>query len=96
MDIPPVDAQNCCLQCLRTGIKTVETLRHMVFDCNFYNGSRAYVTAELARGDDVFELHRGKWSWSELRRILRFMSELARSRFADRAAETQADVDSIW
>ena len=76
--------------------KTVETLRHLVFDYGYNNESRAYVTAQLTRGDDIFELHRGKWSCSELSHILRFLGEIARTRFASHAVETQAEVDRIW
>ena len=70
---------NCCVWCLQNGIKRIENVQHVVFDCPEYDGARAsnMVRELLLRGgNDVFILHRNRWSWRELRALQGFFREV--------------------
>ena len=71
----------CCLHCLRQGRMCVELLRHVAFECDAYDDCRRPV-AELTskEASSLFVLCRDRWTWVQLRAIIRFFQRLIRER----------------
>ena len=79
----PPTVLNCCVWCLHRGVKAVENLYHVVFECGEYATVRVGVGVPqlLDRGGtDIFLVHRGRWSWNELKLILRLFSDISEAR----------------
>ena len=74
---------NCCVWCLQQGVKEVENLYHVVFECSEYaaaRGGRGLPQILDRGGVDVFLLHRGRWAWGELKVLLRMFSSICEIR----------------
>ena len=95
---------NCCVWCLLSGVKAVESLWHVVFECPEYEPARVNpeIRSMLLSGSSVFEFHRGRWSWCELRSARSFFLDLVRMRAAAlgrqrcKASALQELVDTNW
>ena len=75
---------NCCVFCLQRGSRTAETLAHVTFCCPAYAQLRApsSVVGRALRNADtrVFALHRGEWSFPQLRQLRQFFMDLLLAR----------------
>ena len=75
----PVTADNCCVFCLVRGSRAVESLVHVVFDCQTYAAARqrhGFAGLLEAGGAGIFTLHRDRWSWGQLRSIRRGLCDI--------------------
>ena len=96
----PVLVTNCCVWCLQRGVKAVESLHHVAFECPEYDELRQeHVVRGIVASRDVgiFLLHRGRWSGVELRALCRFWEGVAARRFRrggglNRRRETQFEI----
>ena len=101
-----VNVSNCCVWCLRGGVKTVESLRHVIWECPFYSTARDRPrVAALLRGGgaEVLVLHRARWGWGELRVVRNFLLDLIRlrqegcgGRLANRTVMQEMAEDLWW
>ena len=96
---------NCCVWCLVQGVKAVESLEHAVYFCPEYQAARAdpFVQRVLADGGgDIFEFHRNRWKWSEMRHLRSFFLDIVRlreealGRKKCKAAELQQVAEAHW
>ena len=102
-----VDAtvNNCCVWCLHRGLKKVESLHHVTFECQEYNQVRR--KAQVANivsgaGVEVFLIHRSRWGWREMKGIRNLLMDIITIR--DRAlggrrckaATLQEMAESSW
>ena len=104
-DVPQATPWMCCLNCLRGGIKTPETLRHIAFECSAYDECRKGIAKIIhENGGGIFSICRNNWSWTEIRKITRFFYEVLRIRDKQWAVPIksavekliQEEVDSLW
>jgi hypothetical protein len=83
--LTPPSRLNCCVLCLQNGVCTAETVHHVCFECPAYDAIRGIrcISAHLvARNGDIFCLHRGAWSWRELKALKCFFLQITRKRLA--------------
>ena len=74
-----VSVDNCCVWCLLKGVRVVENLHHVVFECDEYDSARCQGRArELLEGGaaDVFLLHLGRWEWRDLVTLRNFFLDI--------------------
>ena len=89
------DRENCCLHCLWAGSKVAETLQHVIFHCPLYATTRSDIASELTEGGTaVLELSRDRWTWPQLRRIVRFLHSIWQQR--DSYEYPLDDLEAQW
>ena len=100
-----VTVYNCCVWCLLRGIKAVESLYHVTYECEEYSGARVrgVIREILPRaGTEVFLIHRARWSWRELKAIRNFFLDIVMIRDAAlgkqrcRASSLQEIAERHW
>ena len=73
-----VSVDNCCVFCLDSGVRCVESAWHVLFVCDCYSRARLAegVDSILANPVGVFSFHRGVWGWRELRTIRHYIVQV--------------------
>ena len=96
---------NCCVWCLQQGVKVVESLTHVIWECDCYKNLRvggAIQQILQTPGAEVLLLHRSTWRFTDLEVIRRYLLKVVSTREAfvgkskKRAAQLQEQADALW
>jgi hypothetical protein len=76
--------QNCCVFCLERGMKAVESLTHIIFECPDYQHlrNRPGMSTMLMEKEKIFAVHRNHWSWKQLKLLHSFFYNVTERRTA--------------
>ena len=73
-----VNLANCCVFCLEAGGKCVESVWHVLFECEVYRDVRVCpgVQSILKNPTSAFTQHRCCWTWPEMKTVRRLIVDV--------------------
>ena len=103
---PQPTRTNCCVFCLEKGNRSVESLHHVLFECEAYEHLRRTASireAFVSWNTNIFRIHRKWWSWRQVKDLRATLASfvvhrhnLRGGRVRGARGRLQARADACW